>query len=137
MSNSYPDSSPSLPTTPRTRTSPRLLALDEVQDIIKSYMEQGDAVTSLVLRAVSDKVEQLRLGHPKSSKVVQVATNGEVSKSGSGAHFVGIRGDEKPVYVHRDTDFSGYAHVYGPFNTKAGAEYAIAHDTYATKGKVL
>lgn len=137
--NSIPDSNPSLPTSTRTRTSPRTLALDEVQDIIQSYIEgtAADAVTSLVLRGLSDKVNELRAGHPKSAKVVKVAPNGQVSTTGSGSHFVGVRGDETPVYLHREADFSGFAHVYGPFKTRAGAEYAIAHDTYTNRGKVL
>lgn len=138
--NSIPDSNPSLPTSTRTRTSPRTLALDEVQEIIAHALASDPNVgdeASRMLRGIAFKVDELRLGHPKSAKVVQVAPNGEVSKSGSGSHFVGVRGDEKPVYLHREADFSGFAHVYGPFNTKAGAEYAIAHDTYTNRGKVL
>lgn len=135
---STPNLPESRPSIKHTRTSSRTIVLDEVQDLITHAMSSAamlsDFNAATALRNLSEKVEELRNGHPKN-KTVKAAR--KLKMGISGTHFVGIRGDETPVYVHRSEDFSAFTAVYGSFNTHTGASYAIEHKTYTNKPRVM
>lgn len=130
----------------KTRTPSRVLVINEVQDIIRqmrTVANEHTATVDTVLTMLSEKVEVLKEGHPKADND---DTTTAVSKRGGGTHFVGITGDEKVIYLHRskegvyhtdDGTAETVAHIYGPFNTRSGAEYAITHNTYQDRPQVL
>lgn len=126
----------------KTRTPSRVIVINEVQAIIAqmrtSAKEDGDnEALNVMLTLLSDKVEALKEGHPKADK--DDTTASPLPKRGGGVHFVGITGDERAVYLHRDKmgvyhtdsgDAETLTHIYGPFNTDDGARYAAKHGTY-------
>jgi hypothetical protein len=143
----------------RSRTSPRVNVINEVQAVMVPHM---DAITNILTRAytvgvegniaemvgehltaIRTGVEALREGHPKVSKE---DTSASVSKKDGGTHFVGVKEDGSALYVRWVKDPGGYlgddgelklSQVYGPFNTRAGAEYAAAHGTYSNRPQVM
>lgn len=142
----------------KTRTSPRINVINEVQAVMVPHM---DAITNILTRAqtvgvegniaelvgehliaIRTGVEALREGHPKSDKD---DTTTVIPKK-KGTHFVGVTGDDKVLYLRRDGEGVYHsdddsretiAHIYGPFNTEAGARYAVDHNTYSAHPQVM
>lgn len=127
--NTLFDSSPSLP---RHRTSPRTNSFGEVIELIDAQIaemekrqagEQGDfSTTFTVLRTLREQVEA-KIG-TQSPKTVPTRQ-----------HFVGEMGDGTMAYVKGSEDES-VVHLWGPFHTRGGAQYAIDHSTYTNHPKV-
>ena len=143
----------------KTRTPSRVIVINEVQALLVPHM---DAITNILARAstvgvdgsladlvgehltaIRTGVENLRQGSPKVDK--DDTTVAVSPKRGGGTHFVGITGDEKVIYLHRnkegvyhtdDGTAETVAHIYGPFHTEDGARYAASHGTYDQRPQV-
>lgn len=134
----------------RTRTSPRTLALDEVQRTIDVYIDTFTTLPAAdptanqavvrALQSLKESIEVLRQGHPKTVK------EGQSIPKIKGTHFVGETVEGRIVYVKHASDGSflyqstgddTLAHLFGPFTTSAGAKYAAEHNTHTTSTQVF
>lgn len=133
------------------RTSPRIIVLNEVQEIIRQVLtvadEHTDVSVKTALTMLSEKVEELRAGHPKTDKSEDDDTvTPPTTVKTKGTHFVGESGDGKMMYLRRDSEgvYHGddetrdtLVHIYGPFHTEQGARYASTHNTHTQRPQVL
>ena len=139
----------------RTRTSPRLLVIKEVQALIQAEVAALPTISDEHMRqtihnlltSLSAQVEKLLEGHPKKEKSPKSEEDADSSTKGpKGTHFVGQNGEGNLFYLRRDKEGVYHTsngstetilHVWGPFNTRAGCEYAITHNTYTQHPQVM
>lgn len=126
----------------RTHTSPRLLALTEVDAEIATLRTKWEAASGdpsrddvlSVLAKLSESVGVLKGGHPK------VGAGGEKSSSPRPAnpyagkrHYVGKLAGEEYIYIDSEGkaptpgNFPMCSHIWGPCRTEDGARYKAAH----------
>lgn len=137
----------------RTHTSPRLLALREVDDIIAHFTAEWEKDTDaaakeqalLILGKLSEQVGVLKGGHPKPAPGTGSTHTARPANPYAGKrHYVGQLEDGTYVYVDTDgkaptkANIPQCAKVYGPFRTEDGARYAVAHsDTLESRPRVF
>lgn len=131
----------------RFRTSPRTNAFQEVLALIDSHMKGWDQSTPAkqaltnIREAVAAKVgTQHEVEKPATGRTRAPKGQG---KSANGTHYVGMTESGTLTYMSSPDmalnagNYPEFSHIYGPFNTRAGAEYAIAHDTYTSRPQLF
>jgi hypothetical protein len=139
-SNTNDDSNPRLT---RNRTSPRTNAFQEVIALIDTQAQTWDAnLAPYAIEALTNlrTAVQAKVGtqHTDGAPKRAYTKKGDKPQTVEGNHFVGKTNNGVAVYV-KGTEWNptDYMAVFGPYNTKQGALYAIEHGTFTSKPQVF
>lgn len=137
----------------RNRTSPRTNAFNEVLNLIDTNIDSlsnnvasldsipdAEKVLILLREAVAAKVgTQHEVEKPATTRTRPAKGQGKPS----GSHYVAETQSGTLTYINspdmalNPTNYPDFVHMWGPFNTAPGAQYAVDHQTHTNKPQLF